>query len=379
MNGARTEAMLRDWRYGPVQAERLVGALLHLEEFEDVDPQHPLGGPDGLKDVLSRRNAMVWVSAAYFPPTASTFKEVKEKFEHDMEGVKKNSATGFCFFSNQYLTIGQRQELLELSPAAQTEIYHLERIVSLLNAPKGCGIRLEYLRIPMSEEEQLAFWSTVNADVVRRLANNERRSERQINELGGKLDLILARTIAIQENLTAFPSKLIASPPDPDVEFPTSSMTISGLCWLHRLLTSDLSVAEAVRGRFRAVQVWIGPVGSTIDSAKLVPPAPEEIPRLIGQTLDWWANRHRQLRRAGKPEVAASLAELHHRFLAIHPFLDANGRIARCILDQAARELLNQGVSQELTADRPKYFEALTEADKGNLRPLTQCVLASLM
>ena len=47
------------------------------------------------------------------------------------------------------------------------EIYHLQRLRALVDSPKGCGIRLEYLRIPMTEPKQWAFWSAVNYDVVR--------------------------------------------------------------------------------------------------------------------------------------------------------------------------------------------------------------------
>lgn len=64
MSSANTEGTLRDWRNGSTQAERLCAALLHLESFEDVDPQHPLGGPDGLKDVRCNRNGKVWIAAA---------------------------------------------------------------------------------------------------------------------------------------------------------------------------------------------------------------------------------------------------------------------------------------------------------------------------
>lgn len=44
MAGSATKGMLRDWRLGHTQAERLVAGLLHLEGYRDVDPQHPLGG-----------------------------------------------------------------------------------------------------------------------------------------------------------------------------------------------------------------------------------------------------------------------------------------------------------------------------------------------
>jgi hypothetical protein len=55
MAAPATEASVRDWRYGNTQAERLCAAMLYLESFQDVDPQHPLGGPDGLKDVGAPR------------------------------------------------------------------------------------------------------------------------------------------------------------------------------------------------------------------------------------------------------------------------------------------------------------------------------------
>ena len=83
MSSASPEGTLRDWRYRNTQAERLCAALLHLESFEDVDPQHPLGGPDGLKDVRCNRNAKVWIAAAYFPPTPASFKNIQTKFEQD--------------------------------------------------------------------------------------------------------------------------------------------------------------------------------------------------------------------------------------------------------------------------------------------------------
>ena len=79
------------------------------------------------------------------------------KFSHDLEGVGRNGATGFAFFVNQPLTVGERDQLLGHTGGIETEIYHLERMRSLLDAPKGCGIRLEYLRLPMTEEEQWAF------------------------------------------------------------------------------------------------------------------------------------------------------------------------------------------------------------------------------
>jgi hypothetical protein len=203
MSSSDTENRLRDWRYGQVQAERLAAALLHIEGFRDVDPQHPLGGPHGLKDVLCKKDDLLWVAAAHFPPTRQSFPEIKTKFIHDLNGVSANGAQAFAFFVNQHLTAGERNDLTAQCSGLTAEIYHLERMCGLLNAPKGCGIRLEYLRIPMTEAEQWVFWSNMNADVIRVLVENEERHDIRLSRLDNKLDLILARTKALDDHLTA--------------------------------------------------------------------------------------------------------------------------------------------------------------------------------
>ncbi len=110
--------------------------------------------------MLCVRNDQQWVAASYFPTTRPDFKEIRGKFEHDLEGVHKNNAHGLTFFVNQPLTPGNRSELTTIAHPILTELYHLERIRALLDSPKGYGLRLEYLRIPMTEEEQLGFFTT---------------------------------------------------------------------------------------------------------------------------------------------------------------------------------------------------------------------------
>ena len=374
-----TEAALRDWRYGNTQAERLCAAMLYLESFKDVDPQHPLGGPDGLKDVRCSKDGKTWIAAAYFPPTPPTFSEIRTKFDDDFGGVAVNGAEAFAFFVNQPLTIGEREDLQSRSGGVPVEIYHLERIRALLDSPKGCGIRLEYLRIPMTESEQWAFWSTMNYDVVRKLSENEIRRDAQMKSVQKTLEKLLARTTAIEMNLHGSPSSLQkGSPQIESVEMPTASFSAATVCWLQRLLTEDLALPEAVRGRFRGVQVWIGSSESTKETARYVPPPPELVPKLVDEWLAWWHERHRDLRGKSKEEIVAGLAELHHRFLVIHPFMDANGRIARTVTDQATRELLNEGIGQEFVEDVAAYYSALAAADKGDLKPLQDRIKAAL-
>jgi hypothetical protein len=100
MANASTELHLSMWRSGSTQAERLAAALLRLEGYADVEPQAPLGGPDGRADILCSRGGYAYVAAVYFPPTGQTFSDVVEKFEHDLAGATRRSRNAFAFFTN---------------------------------------------------------------------------------------------------------------------------------------------------------------------------------------------------------------------------------------------------------------------------------------
>jgi Fic family protein len=85
-----------------------------------------------------------------------------------------------------------------------------------------------------------------------------------------------------------------------------------------------------------------------------------EIDRLIA-----WHHEHED--RAVPPEIES--AWLHHRFTLIHPFVDGNGRVARCL---ATLVLLKHGWFPLVVtrADRAEYLSALRRADRGDLSPL---------
>ncbi|WP_027343596.1 hypothetical protein [Hamadaea tsunoensis] len=72
------------------------------------------------------------------------------------------------FVVNQQLTTGQRRTLLGENRDID-HLYHLERIRSLLDSPLGYGLRLEYLRRPMTAEEQVAFVNARKRDAVLRM------------------------------------------------------------------------------------------------------------------------------------------------------------------------------------------------------------------
>jgi hypothetical protein len=58
--------------------------------------------------------------------------------------------------------------------------------------------------------------------------------------------------------------------------------------------------------------------------------------------------------------------------------MDADGRVARSITDQAARELLNQRFGPEFIEDAQAYYAALAVADNGDLKPLRDRIKAAL-
>jgi fido (protein-threonine AMPylation protein) len=374
MASVPTEIALRDWRFGQTQAERLCAAVLNLESFEHIDPQCPLGGPDGTKDIICFKDGKKWIAGAYFPTTYPSFTEIKKKLSGDLQGVKKNEASGFAFLINQPLTPTERAELIDIAnrSAELCEIYHLERLRLLLDAPKGYGIRLEYLRIPMNEEEQFAFWSTFNYDLTRKLLDNER----QLSDINTKLDLVIARTTAIHVDLLTQPSSItsVSEESVAAIEMPISNLSIADLCWIHRIITEDVGLTESVRGRLRSVNVWIG----SKDNPRFVPPPPETIPQMLRELLIWWQESYPLLVNSQKEKIVLGIGEFHHRFLSIHPFLDANGRLSRILLDQAAHELLNMRISKEFVAEPNIYYDALSAADRGDLTLLSRLIIASL-
>jgi len=156
--GDETWFRLREWTKGSKAAERLSYHVLRSEGYTSLDPSHPLGGRDGAKDVICKKDDNLWIGAVYFPRGQKTFRSIKNKFEGDLKGVDTHGAEGFAFITNQEITVTQRKELMALKDC-KIEVYHLERIATILDNPINLGIRLEYLEIPITLEEQVAYYA----------------------------------------------------------------------------------------------------------------------------------------------------------------------------------------------------------------------------
>lgn len=135
------------------------------DEFLSVNPSHPLGGPDGIKDILCSKDGKKWVAGAYFPRGQKSFSDIKDKFISDSRGKDANGVDAFVFVTNQELKLSEREELIS-EVDFPTDIYHLERISLMLNSPPLYGVRLEFLDIEMTKEEQLAFMAARDKVIV---------------------------------------------------------------------------------------------------------------------------------------------------------------------------------------------------------------------
>lgn len=93
---------------------------------------------------------------------------------------------------------------------------------------------------------------------------------------------------------------------------------------IHKILMSGVRGQHATPGEFRRTQNWIGIPGSTLMTAKFVPPAPEHLMDALSAFEIFLHNRRLP------PLIHAALC--HYQFEAIHPFLDGNGRIGRLLI-----------------------------------------------
>jgi len=115
-------------------------------------------------------------------------------------------------------------------------------------------------------------------------------------------------------------------------------------------------------GEFRRSQNWIGPVGSTLDTAPYVPPPVEEMHTALF-ALENFIHAPSDL----PPLTRIGL--IHYQFEAIHPFLDGNGRVGRLLISMLLcqwgllpRPLLY--LSAYFERNRSEYYERLLSVSR---------------
>jgi Fic family protein len=126
---------------------------------------------------------------------------------------------------------------------------------------------------------------------------------------------------------------------------------------IHERLMKGVRGDRATPGEFRRSQNWIGPSGSTPETAPYVPPPPDQ---MIEAVSDWERFLHARDR---FPDLV-QCAIMHEQFEAIHPFLDGNGRVGRLLITLflVERGRLSQPLlylSAYLEAHRQDYYDLL--------------------
>jgi Fic family protein len=134
-------------------------------------------------------------------------------------------------------------------------------------------------------------------------------------------------------------------------------ITIETIHRFHALVLHDL---DETAGIWRKQRVYIR------GSHHLPPPA-NQVPDYMAQWVRWLAHEGRQYH----PVVRAAIA--HHGFVAVHPYIDGNGRCARLLLNL---QLLQDGYAPAflLKEWKLRYLEALHAADAGKYQPIVNLI-----
>lgn len=386
-----TEYKLLNWRGDSLNAERMCADILIMQDFESIDPQSPLGGPDGTKDILCKKGGRTYLAAVYFAPLPKTFRSIKAKFQGDYKGVKKNKVDGIIFMTNQKLTPSNKKTLQAMATKdkANCIIYDNEAIRGLLDSALGLPIRLSHLKIKLSKADQISFFSKQQNRLPQFF---DTYSKGIISVLSAKIDEC-CDTKAIDkskfDDIYAFAQQTMAfiqdTPKKSDkrtIEFPKDLeisiqyLNSESLKYIHKAMMFESGSKEI--GAFRTHTIWVGAPNSSPEKASYLPPKPELVPQLTEKILEEWRKDYPSVLVAKKKTIKIQrIVKFHSDFLSIHPFLDGNGRVARFLLNQQASELLNI-TEQIIIEDRPSYYDALNEGQKGNLKPLEKIVAIAI-
>ena len=139
-------------------------------------------------------------------------------------------------------------------------------------------------------------------------------------------------------------------------------------------LLDDLFIRSLHREMFSEVWDWAGKYRLVETSIGADPiQISQLVINLVGDAKLW-------LTTTDPIEIDESIARLHHRLVAIHPFRNGNGRLCRFYADllllASKREPFNWtgGLSIQPAKARAAYISALRAADQGNYSPLFKFV-----
>lgn len=126
---------------------------------------------------------------------------------------------------------------------------------------------------------------------------------------------------------------------------------------LHTTLMRGNVRKPSVIGEYRKEQNYIGKNDKS-HAITFIPPAPEKVPLLMNNLIDYINNPHDKYR----PLVRTAI--IHAQFETIHPFMDGNGRVGRMLIpmylfSKKQIELPCFFISEALEHDKIRYYTLL--------------------
>lgn len=134
-----------------------------------------------------------------------------------------------------------------------------------------------------------------------------------------------------------------------------TSLDVSTICEMQAILQKHLS---HTKGRLRKKQNWIGPKGEPKEEGYFFPPQAKDVKGFLQKNL--------RLLKTAKIEPILKTAIFFAYFLIIHPFNDANGRVARVLVFSILRKYGINFVSPFFKKYRLLYFIHLYEITDQN-------------
>lgn len=125
---------------------------------------------------------------------------------------------------------------------------------------------------------------------------------------------------------------------------------------MHSVLMNSVRGSRKSPGQFRTEQNWIGTEGSTIETAKFVPPVPDRLLDDLKSFETYLAS--------DDIDSLVQAAIVHAQFEILHPFKDGNGRIGRLLIplflyQKNALASPMFYLSEYLEANRETYYQRL--------------------
>jgi Fic family protein len=285
--------------------------------------------------------------------------------------------------TNQTLSPSQRKTLIGLArnSSREAEILHLQQLTNLLDSPPGYGIRLQYLDILMSAEEQLSWFVDSDSQTSKALI----QTAREIRALQASIERLKAAQSGIQTgqsqifrtlgfNITT-PDLISVSAFEKGDDFQSISTQLSPALILlfHRLICFDLPTRAV--GQLRTGQAALMDIEGR-RTRHLQPPLAEQVAPLLTSLCSDWNAHYLQL---SDPSMKLdAIAKFHADFLFLHPFLDGNGRVACAVLMQQCLDFFGRA-DMALMNKGGDYYAALRDADQGDrtalialIRPVIQ-------